>query len=463
MYRNDAVGAAAVSIADAIRAAVAAYGRGDLVETERRCTAIIAITDCFEARYLLAVTQSHLGRQVEALSNYDRALAMRPDYAEAHNNRGLLLHDMNRLDEALASADLALSLAPGEASAWLNHGVILQSLGRFAEAFASFDRAQMLAPDLAQAHHNEALCRLRLGNFGRGFAKSEWRWETDDFRRLRRDFAQPRWHGEDIAGRTILLHAEQGFGDSIQFCRYVKMVAGRGAAAVLEVQPPLKRLLTGLEGAAVVAARGETLPAFDLHCPLLSLPLAFATTPDTIPPPAALPPIPSDRIAAWQEKLGHHHHPGRPRIGIAWSGNPGHDNDRNRSIPLAAMAPLFALPADFVSLQKDVRDRDRDFLGRNAASIAHFGDDLTDFLETAALVSLMDVVVSVDTSVAHLACALRRPTLILLPCVPDWRWLLDRDDSPWYPAARLVRQRRRGDWDEPIAHVAAALRSKFVA
>jgi hypothetical protein len=269
---------------------------------------------------------------------------------------------------------------------------------------------------------------------------------------------QPRWRGEDIAGRTILLHAEQGFGDSIQFCRYVKMVAGRGAAVVLEVQPALKRLLTGLEGAAVTAARGEGLPAFDVHCPLLSLPLAFATTPDTIPPPGALPPIPADRIAAWKERLGQRGHPGRPRIGIAWSGNPGHDNDRNRSIPLAAMPPLFALEADFVSLQKDGRDHDRDFLGRNAATIAHFGDDLTDFLETAALISLMDAVVCVDTSVAHLACALGRPTFILLPCVPDWRWLLDRNDSPWYPTARLIRQRRRGDWDEPIARVAAEVR-----
>lgn len=185
MDRDDAVRApdSAVSIADAITSALAAYGRDDLVETERRCTDIIAVADRFEARYLLAVTQSRLGLQVEALSNYDRALAMRPLYAEAHNNRGLLLHDMNRLDEALASVDRALSLAPGEAPAWLNHGVILQSLGRFAEAFASFDRAQALAPDLAQAHHNEALCRLRLGDFGRGFAKNEWRWETDDFRR----------------------------------------------------------------------------------------------------------------------------------------------------------------------------------------------------------------------------------------------------------------------------------------
>lgn len=242
---------------------------------------------------------------------------------------------------------------------------------------------------------------------------------------------QPRWRAEDIADRTILLHAEQGFGDSIQFCRYVKMVAQRGATVVLEVQPALKRLLTGLEGAAVVTSRGESLPTFDVHCPLLSLPLAFATTPDTIPPPGALPPIPSDRIATWQAKLerhslerhslGRHGHPGRPRVGIAWSGNPGHDNDRGRSIPLAAMAPLLALPADFVSLQKDVRDSDRDFLGRNTATIAHFGDDLTDFLETAALVSLMDVVISVDTAVAHLACALGRPTFILLPRVPDWR------------------------------------------
>jgi glycosyl transferase family 9 (putative heptosyltransferase) len=219
---------------------------------------------------------------------------------------------------------------------------------------------------------------------------------------------------------------------------------------VLEVQPALKRLLTGFAGADCVLARGEPLPAFDLHCPIMSLPLAFATTLATIPPPARLPPPPPGLLAAWSARLGERR---RPRIGIAWSGNPRHGNDRHRSIPLAAMAHLLELPVDIVSLQKEVREADAAFLARHAARIAHFGEALADFLETAALVSLMDAVVSVDTSVAHLAATLGRPTFILLPTAPDWRWLLDRRDSPWYPAARLVRQSRRGSG----SHTAAAV------
>ena len=447
----------------AITAALAAYKRGDLAEAARQCAEMVAGEDRFEARYLLAVTQSRIGPHVEALSNYDRAIAIRPRHAEAHNNRGFLLHDMNRLDEALASVELSLSLDPQAPLAWLNHGVTLQSLGRFAEAFVSFERAQALKPDLAQAHHNEALCRLLLGDFSCGFAKNEWRWETDAFRHLRRNFAQPLWRGENIAGCTILVHAEQGLGDTVQFCRYVNMVAQRGATVLLEVQPELKRLLSGMDGTSAVISRGEPLPAFDFHCPLLGLPLTFTTTPDTIPRLGVLPPIAPDCVEAWNAKLARHRHPGRPCVGIAWSGNPSHGNDRNRSIPLAAMTPLFGLPIDIVSLQKDVREGDRDFLRRNVDSIAHFGEHLTDFLETAALVSLMDLVVCVDTSVAHLACALSRPTFILLPTVPDWRWSLDRDDSPWYPMAQLFRQRRRGDWNEPIERAADKIwQSRFV-
>jgi tetratricopeptide (TPR) repeat protein len=441
------------------------------------------------------VALQELKRPAEALGSYDQALALRPDYAEALNNRGNALKELDRLDEALSSFDRALVLAPRHAEAFYNRGNALQELWRPDEALASFDRALALKPDHAEAcnnrgnalrelkrfdealasseralalrpdyapaHWNEALYRLLMGDFERGWEKYEWRWALADALWgfvSTPAFAQPAWDGtEDVGGKTILLHAEQGLGDTIQFCRYVPLVAEKGANVILAVQPSLKRLLTGFAEVQAVVGQDEEQPAFDLHCPLLSLPRAFRTRLETIPPPHA-PGVPPELTKAWEARL---RRDGTPRVGIVWSGRQTHKHGRHRSIPLRAMLGLLDLPIELVSLQKEVHGDDQGVLDAHAADIAHFGPALTDFMETAALVSLMDVVITIDTAVAHLACSLGRPTWILLPFVPDWRWLLEREDSPWYPTARLFRQPAIGDWNTVMQEVVGGLRQRF--
>jgi hypothetical protein len=292
-----------------------------------------------------------------------------------------------------------------------------------------------------------------MGDYQRGLEKFEWRWQAEQSRQ-KRNFAQPLWRGsDDIAGKTILLHAEQGFGDTIQFGRYAPLVAARGARVILAVQKPLSRLMSGLAGAADVVTSDEPLPAFDVHCPLLSLPLAFGTRLETIPSATPYLRAPAQSLTHWQERLG----PLRlPRIGLAWSGGP---TLRHRSMQLKDLLPLLDVDARFVSLQKDVPAEDATVL-KDHSKLLHFGDELTDFSETAALISQLDLVISVDTAVAHLAGALARPVWVLLPFVPDWRWQLNGDDSPWYPTARLFRQDASRAWDKVIARVHAMLRER---
>ena len=412
--------------------------------------------DFAEARANRGGALHALRRLDEALADYDRALALPPERAEVHYNRGNVLHALKRFDDALQSYDRALELRPDYADALANRGVTLQDLQRFDEALTHYQRAQAVRPDFADAHYNEALCRLLTGDLGRGFEKHEWRWETEQHRGFRRDFAQPLWTGsDDIAGKTILLHAEQGFGDTIQFCRYAPQVAARGVRVVLEVQESLCGLMATLPGIAQVIGRGETLPDFDLHCPMLSLPKAFATELATIPGATPYLHAAAEGIAHWNERLGVKD---RPRIGLAWSGRPTHKNDHNRSIALAAFLEILAgVNATAVSVQRDVRGADADIL-RQRSDIIHCGEELKDFADTAALIGNLDLVVAVDTSVAHLAGALGKPIWVLLPFVPDWRWLLNREDSPWYPTARLFRQDESRRWDGVIGRVNAALR-----
>ena len=396
-----------------------------------------------------------LKRLEEAVASYDRALTLRPDYAEALYNRGLALRELQRFEEALASYDRALTLRPEYAEALLNRGITLQyELKRFEEALANYDRALTLRPDYAEAHFNEALCRMLIGDLNRGWEKHEWRWESKQVRNDKRNFAQPLWLGSnEITGKTILLHAEQGFGDTIQFCRYVPLVVERAARVILEVQKPLHELMSTQPGAAQIVSRGDPLPDFDIHCPLLSLPLAFGTRLETIP--SATPYLHASPQAAmsWNARLGPK---SRPRIGLAWSGRPTHKNDHNRSVRLSSFLPLLDFDATFVSLQREVRVNDATAL-QDRSDLLHFGDALENFSDTAGLISNLDLVISVDTSVAHLAGALAKPVWVLLPFIPDWRWLLDRNDSPWYPTARLFRQDDARAWDTVIARVHAAL------
>ncbi len=408
----------------------------------------------FPTLQMRALTLHKLRRFEEALADNTRALAARPDDAEALNNRGVILRMLKRFDEAVANYDRALASRPGYAEALYNRGLALDELKRFDEALASYDRAVRARPDYVEAHWNEALLRLLTGDFSRGWAKYEWRWKNQSLALTKRNFAQPLWLGEDaIDGKTVLLHSEQGFGDTIQFCRYVPLVAARGARVIVEVAAPLQDLMSDLAGATQVIPRGTPLPDFDYQCPLLSLPLAFGTRLETIPAPTPYLHAPAQASKAWQARLGPKT---RPRIGLAWSGNAAHKDDQNRSIGLRFLSPLLDTGATFVSLQKDVRDADAAVLGERD-DILHFGDALKDFSDTAALISNLDLVISVDTSVAHLAGALGKPVWVLLTYVPDWRWLLDRDDSPWYPTARLFRQNDARTWDDAIARVREAL------
>jgi len=396
-----------------------------------------------------------LRRFEEALASCDRAVAVRPDLAELHYNRGNALHMLRRFEDALASYDNELTRHPDFAGALANRGLTLESLNRFEGALASYQRAYAARPGFADAHFNEALCRLLIGDLRRGWEEHEWRWQTRQLAQTKRDFPQPLWDGhQDIAGRTVLLHAEQGFGDTIQFCRYAPLVASRGARVILEVQPPLYQLMSAFRGVEQVLCSGDPLPQFDLHCPLLSLPRAFGTELATIPSATPYLRASEERAKHWNARLGPRT---RQRIGIAWSGYPGHKNDHNRSIGLDALLSIFAgVDVSLVSLQREVRDADAAVL-RGRSDVLHFGDELTNFADTAALISALDLVVSVDTSVAHLAGALAKPVWVLLPFIPDWRWLLGRDDSPWYPTARLFRQDDTRTWDNVFVRVRAAV------
>jgi tetratricopeptide (TPR) repeat protein len=389
------------------------------------------------------------GRIAEALSSYDSVLAIEPGHVGALVNRGNTLLRFNRPLEAVASYDAADAALPGHPQILTNRGHALRRLDKSVEALVDFKAALATAPAFPEAHFESGMALLSLGDFDAGWKAYEWRWKTGAFARHRRQLQAPLWLGDaPISGRTILLHAEQGFGDTIQFIRYAPLLASRGAKVICEVQPELRPLLAPLEGVTVIA-QGEPLPAFDLHCPLLSLPCAFATRLETIPADVPYLAAPPDRVALWRDRLTS----GSPRAGFVWSGSPSHKNDSNRSIALARLAPLFENPRlHCVSLQSDLRTIDRETL-RSLPKLVHLGDGLRDFADTAAVISLLDVVISVDTAVAHLAGAMGKKVVILLPCAADFRWMRNRDDSPWYPTAELFRQPEFGDWDSVVARV----------
>jgi tetratricopeptide (TPR) repeat protein len=392
-------------------------------------------------------TLKALGRFEEALESYDRALAVRPNRVEVLYNRAVVLHDLQRFDDALENYDRVLAVRPDYPEALSNRGSTLQELQRFGEALDSYDRALAARPDYAEAGCNRALLLLLNGSFPEGWLGYEWRRKLPTW--VGRSFEPHEWSGVDVSGKRLLLYAEQGFGDTIQFARYAPLVAARGARVVLEVQRPLKYLLKGVSGVEMVVAKDEMLPSADLQCSLLSLPLMFATTVETIPSNVPYIHPRADRVEAWKRRL--------PRdaamIGLVWSGNPRSAKDHARSIAFEQLAPLLTVPGiQFVSLQKDVRPSDASAL-RACGEVIDLCADLQDFLDTAAIISQLDLVISVDTAVAHLAGALGKPVWVLLPPLPDFRWLLDRKTSPWYPSARLFRKSRARDWNEVISSV----------
>jgi tetratricopeptide (TPR) repeat protein len=419
--------------------------------------AIALRADYAEAHYNRGVVLHDLHRLPPALASYDRAIAVKPDYARAHCNRGVVLEQLDQLEAALASYDRAIAIKSDYAQAYSNRGNTLRALNRVDAAIESCNQALALDPQHAAAHQNRGIALLLAGDFANGWIDYEWRWRNPNspLAKDARTFPQPRWQGrEPLAGKTILIYSEQGLGDTLQFCRYVPMVVERGARVILEVQKPLERLLAGLAGVAELVPRGAAPPDFDCHCALLSLPLAFGTTASSIP--RCVPYLSSevDKTLYWRDRLRENR---KFKVGLVWSGGfrpeqpePWSVNNR-RNIPLAKLAPLKHPKIEFYSLQKGQPAESEPaalMAGHwDGPRLIDFTHELQDFSDTAALMANLDLLISVDTSTAHLAGALGKPVWILSRFDGCWRWLLDRTDTPWYPTARLYRQDRPGDWD----------------
>jgi tetratricopeptide (TPR) repeat protein len=438
----------------------ALVARGLALHALDRCEEAVAILD-----RALALAPDHLlahrtrgvallkrDRYREALASFERVLAQRPQDEDALYNVGFTLAANERDAEALAIYDRLLAANPKHIEALMGRGAALQNLTRFAEAVAAYEQVLAIDPQRADAHYTAAMALLSLGDYRRGLPEYEWR------RRIAagsgavvRAFREPIWLGDrPLAGRTLLIHAEQGMGDVLHAVRYVPQLVRLGARVILQVHAALKPLLAGLDGVAMVVGKDEPLPPFDCHCPVMSLPYAFktelATIPADVPYILALP----ERVAQWRERLPQTR---QLRVGIVWCGNPAFKDDRRRSLRLAQITPILTTPGvSFVSLNPGISAADvAELAGRS--NVAHFGAEFRDFADTAALVSQLDLVITSDTSVAHLVGAMGRPVWIMLGFAPDWRWAHDSDRSSWYPTARLFRQSAAGNWDEVIERV----------
>jgi tetratricopeptide (TPR) repeat protein len=445
----------------------------------------------WEAAHQSALLLQRVGRIEEALRQFDLCKKLQPDNASALQGRAQILRLLKRFDEALLDSQRSFALDPGSAIACNNTGDILEKfpdrqedalgwfdralalrpdyflalknkawvltqLRRFDEAIAIYRRLLVLEPDNAEMAMSLGHIHLLTGDFEPGWAGHQAQRKMPHYLENYPEFSQPMWMGEEtISGKTILVHRDEGLGDTIQYARYVPMLAARGARVVLVVEDQARALMSGLPGVSqCLSFAAEALPPFDFHCPMSSLPSVFGTRLDTIPStPSYLPQPPEARVQAWENRLGDH---SRPRVGLVWSGNPRHKNDHRRSTSLRTLSRILDLDATFVSLQKDPRPEDQAIL-RARADIVDLTADLADFVETSALIACLDLVITVDTSVAHLAAALGRPTWILLPYTPDYRWLLDRDDNPWYPTMRLFRQSETRDYDEVLDRVRGEL------
>ncbi len=395
----------------------------------------------------------------EAYAAYRRALALKPDFVPALNNLGNALMLLFHFEEAEETLRRAIALAPDHALAHVNLADALWGQKRFAEAMAGYDEALRLAPEMPEAHLHRAIALLLRGRLREGFAEQEWRWRSDSHRPTQR-IPLPRWQGEPLAGKTILLHGEQGFGDDIQFVRFLPQVKALGARVLLRVEPGLRRLLSTIDGVDAVSDTSTPVPEADYAASLLSLAHRLDCTLDTIP--AAVPYLAADPadVAAWREKLAER--PGR-KVGLVWAGAPRPGLveavllDSRRSMDLSSLAPLAAVPGiALISVQKGPKAAQA-LIPPPGMTITHRMDEVEDFADCAALVQALDLVITVDTATAHVAGALGKPFWLLNRHDGCWRWLMERDDSPWYPSARIFRQTRRGDWSDTIAEVAAAL------
>ncbi|NVO17759.1 MAG: tetratricopeptide repeat protein [Rhodoplanes sp.] len=400
------------------------------------------------------------GRPENAVDLLQECLRRAPRHAGAHSNLGNAQKDLGRLDEAERSCRAALAIAPDRPGLHFNLGAVLQALERDREAAVAYRAELALDPDNARAHYNLAEACLRLGRLDEGFCEMEWRFRSG---RVKDPLAQrcPRWSGEPLAGRTVLLDCEQGLGDALHFVRYAPLIAQRGGRVVIRVYPALERLMRRVAGIAAVVPTTAALPAADLYLPMLSAPHVLGTTLDTVPAEMPYLTADPDDVRAWRERLAPHD---GLRVGLVWAGAPRQNDpdaqriDKRRSIGLAAFATLAGIPGvTLVSLQKGPPAAQLESPPPGLVLIDPMGD-VGDFADTAALIENLDLVVSVDTSVAHLAGGLGKPVWILSRFDGCWRWLIDRDDSPWYPTARLFRQQRSEDWSGAVGRLAAALR-----
>ena len=420
-------------------------------------TAIALRPDYAEAWNHRGIALRERGEHIDAIESHDTALRLQPRYIDAHVNRSIALHELGRDREAATTAQQALALQPESSAANVSLGISLRALGNIPEALACFEAALRRTHEPESVRFNRGLCLLLCGDFARGWPDYEYRWQTPARAAAAPDPGRPLWLGQyDITGRTILLHAEQGFGDTIQFCRYAPIVAAKGTTVLLGVPAPLRSLLKSLGGAVQVIDRAEEMPSFDVHCPLMSLPLACGTDAGSIPSQVPYLAPAEERRIIWRERLGERR---GLRVGLAWSGSGEHKEDARRSMPIEAVAPLVDSGLELICLHRDLRPADVPGMAQ-FPGIRFFGHRLEDFSDTAALIAELDLVISVDTAVLHLAGALGRPVWALLPFAPDWRWMLDREDSPWYPTMRLFRQPVPGDWDSVIKRVSAELASR---
>jgi tetratricopeptide (TPR) repeat protein len=401
-----------------------------------------------------AMALNQIDRREEALEDVNRAVALRPNVPDVLNSRVIILDNLGRYTDALTDIDRMLSLQPGHLDAINNSGMVLARMGRFREALACYNRSLSIKIDQPQAHYNRSLIRLSLGDWIRGFQEFESRWNTAPLNKVRLTGLGPLWLGgdEDLNHKTILLYHEQGYGDTLQCVRYAPLLAERGARIILAVPPALASLMLSVPGVANVIAGAHPLPSHDYQCPLMSLPLAFRTTPDTIPAP--IPYLTADKslVEAWNERLGPRK---KIRIGLAWGGRRYAPINYPRDVALAALRPLLMLDADFVSLQKDLSRPDQASLDE-LPQVRQFGEALKDFADTAALIENLDLVIAVDSAVAHLAGAMGKPVWLMNRYASCWRWLQEGDDSLWYPTMRQFRQTTVGDWTSVIARISDA-------
>ena len=398
-----------------------------------------------------------------ALIECNKALSLKPNFYEPYNHRGLIFIGLGQHNEAIKNFDIALGLDPNNHEVWNNRGFALHQLNRNTESIEHYNKALSLKPDYYDALWNKSLAMLIEGNYEEGLPLYENRWKSEKVLMTiggLKKFDAPLWLGQDsLKNKTILIYAEQGLGDYIQLCRYVHLLANEGANVILKVPKVLIKLLENLKNICQIFCEGDELPSFDYHCPIMSLPLAFKTTLKSIPhiPNYLNLEIDPEMILQWQTKLGFSK---KPLVGLVWSGNISHHNDHNRSIPLKNILDYLPNQLDYICLQKEIRPSDQSILDSNP-HIFNFANDLHDFTDTAALIQCLDLMITVDTSVAHLGGALGVKTLLLLPYAPDWRWLLNREDSPWYPSMKLYRQKEIGDWNGVIDQVASDLKLLF--